>query len=211
MRAFVAIACVVLACLYGEAIRADTKEFDPEQFNQVIKVFDTKVKYPAASWQDDRLVDASEYYRQQEGPSFVFEQIPKGEKFDSWTKLYAIHGQMNEDLTYETYVKASLKVYFEVCGPDNFKLQVLQKSDINITVLIFCEDSPNATMAGYGAGVGEVTLMYLARPKTAFIKVYQHWRGDAYKAADQSSWPVGIDAVQMMIKRFQRIAFEMPK
>lgn len=211
MRAFVAIACVVLACLYGETSRADTEKFDPEKFNQVIKVFDTSVKYPAASWQDDRLVDSSEYYRNQQGPAFVFEQIPKGEKFESWSKLYAIHGQMNENLTFETYVKASLQVYFEVCGADNFKLQVLQKSDVHITVLIFCEDSPNGTMAGYGAGVGEVTLMYLARPKTAFIKIYQHWRGDAYKAADQSSWPASMDEVQMMIKRFKHIAFEVAK
>ncbi|MGJ3261171.1 MAG: hypothetical protein ACFE0S_16350 [Rhodospirillales bacterium] len=173
-----------------------------------IDVFDTAVRYPAPSWQDKPRQGASEINRREEDASFVLEQIPKGDTFEDWSKLYAVHGQLAPSLEFPTYVNRSVGVFLRVCGKENFKFKPLQKAESTFLILIMCEDSPNGKdLAGYGPGVGEITLMAMARPYDTFIKVYHHWRGESFSTADKSSWPVTPDKLNMMMARFKNIEY----
>ncbi len=206
MRVFVAIACIVLACLSGRAVQADTEKFDPDKFSQVMTIFDTVVIYPASSWQDERGLKASEYYRNAQPTSFVFEQIPKGEKFESWSKLYAVAGFKLPDLDLETFARASVGTYVQACATDKLKVQTVFAIDKRTMVIIFCEDFKDTlNNLGYKAGIGEITLMLLTQPFKTHLKIYQHWRGDSFDAADKSTWPVSEKTLQMMISRFVKI------
>lgn len=181
-------------------------EFDPEKFDQIVRIFGAVVSYPAPSWQDDRLLDASEYYRVEKQNNFLVEQIPKGERFESWTKLYAVGGYRNLNLDFKTFVASSLNVYIQACGKDSTKFQSLGGNEISTIVLIFCENSgAGPEQFGYRDGVGEVVIMFMAKAYGTHLKVYQNWRGDSFSTADRSSWPVTEEELKMMINRFSRI------
>jgi hypothetical protein len=197
--------CVLFLVI--QSVPADAADdFDPEKVSQQVKIFDTMVKYPAPSWMDERLLKASEYYRDSKPNTFIFEQIPKGEKFDSWTKLYAVTGTKAPQLDFKKFVWASLDVFAQACGKDNLKIQTVAAKEKQVMVVVFCEDSPNGpTQFGYGPGKGEITVMLFARPFDTHIKIYQHWRGESFDATDKASWPVSEDEVRMMISRFSGI------
>lgn len=206
--ALVSRALFALLVLFHLIPAAAADQAGANKISQETDVFDTAVRYPAPSWQDKPRQAANETNRQQEDASFVLEQIPKGDKFESWSKLYAVHGQLAPSLEFPTYVNRSVGVFLRVCGKENFKFKPLQKTESTFLVLIMCEDSPNGKdLAGYGPGVGEITLMALAQPYDAFIKVYHHWRGESFSAADKASWPVTPDKLNMMMARFRNIEY----
>ena len=92
--ALVSRALFALLVLFHLIPAAAADQAGANKISQETDVFDTAVRYPAPSWQDKPRQAANETNRQQEDASFVLEQIPKGDKFESWSKLYAVHGQL---------------------------------------------------------------------------------------------------------------------
>lgn len=133
------------------------------------------------------------------------EQIPKGQKFENWSQLYAVAAFNIGSLSFEQFIQQSLGVYVQTCGKENFKMQVLGKTEKSFVTIVFCENSPNSTGGGYGPGIGEITLFYMAKPFGTNIKIYHHWKGDSFDAADKSSWPVDEAAIKIMVERFKSI------
>jgi len=184
--------------------------FSPDKFNQVINIFDAAVQYPSPGWQQTmKPFSESEVYRDQKGPSFIFEQIPKGESFEAWTQLYAVHGAYLPkagNLTIKKYANLNMDGYIQSCGRENISISKLEDSTNALTIILFCAASPNGpTNLGYGADKGEISLMTFRRQDSTFIKIYHEWRGKTFNAADNSTWPVTSAALNEMIRRFQSV------
>ena len=205
-----ALTAALTAALSGNAASA-AGSFDPDKVTQSINIYEAVVAYPPPSWQTKANgIDEHEYNRQQQGPVFVFEQIPKGEKFNSWTKLYAVHGlyvgKAPTKPGLDFYVNASLGPFFQACGKENFSVQNLQNTPNAVSVVMFCTDSPNAPPGlGYGKGIGEIAVMTFRRHQSTFVKVYQEWRGDSFSLKDRASWPVNDAELKEMIRRIVRV------
>lgn len=174
---------------------------------QIINIFDALVQYPSPSWVTPEVpLHGSEYYRNAQGNQFIFEQIPKGEFFESWTKLYAIGGLYAPGVPLQSFVADSLGTYLKFCGKQHFRIQRVGVSENPFVVIIYCENSPNGpTKFGYGDGKGEITIMWIGHFKNTLMKVYQHWRGKRFSVLDKTSWPVNVAEVQMMARRFATI------
>ena len=181
----------------------------------VINIYDAVVTYPSPSWipqgaDTDQIMNGSEFFREQKGEVFVFEQIPKGQEFDSWTSIYAVSGlkvPTDSPVTMDLFVSSTLSGLANACdGRDNIFLHYLEKTEKAVTTLIFCQKfgkgpHPN----GYHSSMGEIGLFRFFRKKDTFIKVYQEWRGNGFIANNPDSWPMPKTELDQMVKRFQTI------
>ena len=184
--------------------------FNPEKFNQVINIFDAVVIFPAPSWQTSMTPFAeSELFRNQKGPVFIFEQIPKGESFEAWSQLYAVHGAYlpkADNLTIKKYANLNMEGFIQSCGRQNISITKLKDSASVLTILLFCAASPHGqSKLGYGPDKGEIALMTFRRQDDTFIKIYHEWRGKKFAAADESTWPVAPAVLNEIIRRFKGI------
>ncbi|MEK9970295.1 MAG: hypothetical protein VW600_14240, partial [Ferrovibrio sp.] len=138
MRKFVLPLIAFLVLLIQPAV---AQPVDPSKITQTINLFDAVAVYPAASWQ--RSADPSkdsEFYRNQNGPSFILEQIPKGEKFDKWSRLYAIAAVKMPGLTLKDFINQSLAPFYNACGKENFSAIAIQQSAEGITLRVLCQN-----------------------------------------------------------------------
>jgi len=184
--------------------------FNPDKINQVINIFDAVVQYPAPGWQQTmKPLSESEMYRDQKGPSFIFEQIPKSESFEAWTQLYAIHGAYLPkvgNLTIKKYANLNMDGFIQACGQQNIAITKLEDSAKALTIILFCAASPNGSAKlGYGPDKGEIALMTFRRQDNTFIKIYHEWRGQNFTATDNATWPVTPAVLNEMIRRFKSI------
>lgn len=188
---------------------AVAQPLDAPKISQTINLFDAVVIYPAPSWQ--RSTDPSkdsEFSRNQSGPSFILEQIPKGERFEKWSRLYAVAAVRVQGLTLKDFINQSLTPFYNACGKENFSVLALPQTHEGITLRVLCQNSPLGPVKfGYGDGVGEVTLMRFGQVGNTFIKIYQHWRGKSFIATDTATWPVPTAEVDMMMNRFEAVRF----
>ncbi len=188
----------------------DVKITDLNKITQLINIFGSTVKYPIPSWYKvGKSPSQSEYYRNQQSNQFVFEQIPKGDKFENWTRLYAVHGMTfpkEKDFPLKSYVYSSVIPFVQICGKENIEMQNIFETSISKTYLLVCQNSPLAPKgSGYGKGIGEVGLFRIFKSQNTFVKVYQEWRGKNFKINDKSTWPVSDEELVTMIKRFGNI------
>lgn len=180
-----------------------------------VRVYDVIVNYPPASWVTGRIdtaevLNLSEYWKNQNGPQFVIEQIPKGEAFEAWSKIYAVSGlhldQSKGSVPLAAFVRASIAPFAQVCGPSNIKLDVKEEAAADVTLVIFCTAMPGAgKVPGYDDGMAEIGLFRFLKAKNTFVKVYQEWRGKPFAVDDTATWPVSQDELGMMIERFKAI------
>ena len=177
---------------------------------QSLSAFGGSVTFPQATWVKGALSDAeSEFHREQHGGNVVWEQIPKGQSFQSWQQLYAVSAQSRRaaDQTILTSAVETGYVYMLVCGPENFEVITISQSLVDATYVYVCENSPKLSVVGYGEGIGEVSLHRVAFAGSAVFKVYHSWRGPKFDFQDRSTWPVSNDELDKVKERFRQISF----
>ncbi len=194
----------VFLALYSGAKAQDT--FDPDKITQIVNIYEAVVQYPVASWiTSENITEQFEAHRKQNGPMFLIEFIPKGEKFETWTKMLAIRGYYlpEKSLSLELMANSTLDPYLKVCGEQNLTADILSSSEEEITLLLICADSPKGDpKIGYGPGVGEVLLKTIRRYKNTYIEVYHEWRGRKFDLNDLNTWPVSKETLREMVRRF---------
>ena len=181
-----------------------------EKAPQLTKMFEAVISYPLPSWIEPPIsLDQSEYYTNRQGASYLIEQVPKGEKFTAWNRLYAIHGVMyknGKNINLDKYAVLNFGPLIKACGKENFFLQRIFQTKTSQTFLIVCQDTPHSQPgSGYGRGVGEVGIFRFIKFKNTLIKVYQEWRGKSFVAKDKMTWPVSQEELKTMVKRFAYI------
>jgi len=178
---------------------------DPEKFSIKINLFEITASLPAPSWQKtmDTMAE-SKVFKKQTGPQFIFELIPKGDKFESWSKIYAAYALKSSTTTFKNFINGSLGVFFQACGKENFGTQLLGKSDTARLYLIMCQSTgAGPAKLGYGKDIGEATLMMLSQHRSTLVKIYHSWRGPKFSKTDNRTWPVAKSELQEMVRRFK--------
>lgn len=202
-------AAIGFALLIVLTVSAAGAAAQSEQVRQTINVYEAIVTYPGPVWYvEGDPIDASEHYRKQTGPVFVFEQIPKGQKFDSWTSLYAVRGYYlaaRPDLTMDQFVSANLLLpYEEMCGRKNIAIEVLERLTDRFMLLFVCQNSASGPAAmGYRDGIGELSVYRAFKVKSTFVEVFQKWRGPSFTVGDNSTWPVALADVNHVVARLR--------
>ncbi|PIW30714.1 MAG: hypothetical protein COW30_01705 [Rhodospirillales bacterium CG15_BIG_FIL_POST_REV_8_21_14_020_66_15] len=187
---------------------ADAQQGPSAALLSTVPVYDAIVHFPGPSWLvAGNPADQIEFRREQNGATFVLEQIPKGEKFETWTQMYALMALYNESLTLNDFIVQSLGLYLEACGKENFSLRKsFKQGDAGPTYLIICRDTPNGPENfGYGNGVGEIAAMTFRQYKNTFVKVYHEWRGKAFQSDDTQSWPVSTPVLKDMLQNIKTV------
>jgi len=201
------VGLVAVGMLFGVSPTSAQQAPNFDRAPQVIKIFNAIVSYPLPSWIKPPIsLDQSEYYKDQQGPSFLLEQIPKGEKFESWSRLYAVHGTViknGQNITLDNYAFLNFGPLIKACGKENISLQRIHQSKHSQSFVVLCQDTPHAQPgSGYGQGVGEVGLFRFTKFKNTFIKIYQEWRGQSFDSTNNTTWPVSQEELKIMIRRF---------
>ena len=194
---------------------------EPADVRQVVRLFDAVASYPAPSWiddkmaQSDKLLEMSEFNRKQEQNEFILEQIPKGESFSNWTKLYAVFAvkiPASAGFSLEGFVNGSLAPFIQSCGRPNFTIQPLERTGEKMVTLVFCQNSPRAQEGtGYGEGIGEIGLFHFQKVKDTYVKVYHEWKGKNFSLEDQSGWPIKVEKLRDIADRFRTISISEHK
>ena len=186
------------------------KKPDMKYVRAAIKLFDATANIPVPGWQ--KSLDASHDSRiiqKRNKTDFLLEFIPKREKFERWTRLYAVRAEKNLKLSLAVAYKAQLAVYVRSCGLGGLKQQILKKSARLVFFVLFCPSSARGPKKfGYGPEVGEISLFWMAKHKATLVKVYHHWRGPRFDLKNMKSWPVSKAHVQDMIARFAAITLK---
>ncbi|MDX5594453.1 hypothetical protein [Pseudovibrio sp. SPO723] len=201
---------IAFGLLPGTSVSAEGQDKAPD-FIQSIQVYEAVISYPPPMWiKAGEPIGQSEYFRHQNGPEFIFEQIPKGQKFESWTQLYAVRGdyiKLDQDVSLDAYLSMSLQPFIDICGQENATVQRISESGSSGTFLLICQDTPHAPEGGvYGKGTGEVALFHFAKVNDTFVKVYHEWRGKSFLVQNPETWPVKQDVLVSAIERFQSIS-----
>lgn len=204
---FVQIVCVTILVTKAWLPEVVAAERDGKNIEITINLFDAVAVFPPPSWQvTPKISEEHEMHRQSAGNQFILEFIPKGESFESWTKMHAVYAIKTPRLGFDKFVELSIQPFRRACGVDNLEEREVKREESSVLLMILCTDSPEGpSKFGYGEGIGEVTLMWLGHLKETKIKVYQHWRGDAYSADDADTWPVGGAVFSRSVDEFKGI------
>lgn len=177
--------------------------------SQVITLFDAIASHPGPSWQSTDNLLGSEVNRSQQGPSFILEQIPKGEAFKSWKRLYGVFALKQPGLGLNDFINMSLAPFLNACGKENFFANVVEKKETSLLVRVICQNTPQAPPnIGYGEGIGEISLIWFGQSGSTLVKIYQQWRGAKFDANAIATWPVSTDELQGMSLRLSTAALQ---
>ncbi|MDB9703842.1 hypothetical protein OAA86_07080 [Rhodospirillales bacterium] len=123
-------------------IEAD--EASVETASQVVNLFDAVAKYPVPSWfKPGNYFEQFEPYKEQKGATFILGQIPKGESFDKWSKLFAVLAYQSSNLTMEKLVNVMLNPIYQMCGKAHFSSKPVDRTPDGDTYIVTCQKTPN--------------------------------------------------------------------
>jgi hypothetical protein len=142
----------------------------------------------------------------------VIRHLPKGETLDNWTRLYEISGYYlgeGHNHTVDTAAMAGVGPYRRLCTPNRLFMQVVAQDERSFTTLVYCESAgQGAGTPGYGPSVGEIGLIRSYLIGNTVLKAIHAWRGTLFLYGDQTTWPVGPDEINLMIRRFAALQAE---
>ncbi len=135
----------------------------------------------------------------QGNPTVINELIPAGESFEAWTTLFATMIEENLPYTLDEYLSIQYGVYRNACGTPPDAMVFLEKTDSEALYLIPCpkyNDNPTK---------GEVAVFFIYKTGDDFIKVYRHWRGDAFPLGDAAGWPATRAEIDSFLREVPNI------
>ncbi|MBL4614326.1 MAG: hypothetical protein JKY27_05570 [Magnetovibrio sp.] len=208
---------LMAAVIFGAPLSYAKEAFNPVKITQVVNIYEAVVSHPVPSWITSEVdfFDQIEIYRKQQGDGFLIEFIPKGERFEAWSKMLAVQGAyvpQLKDLPLERIALSTFQPLAQACGKDNLKSQKIESNESVVTILMLCRASPNGPATiGYGANKGEIILKSVHRFKSTFIEIYHEWRGEKFDFDDQSTWPTPLNTINEMIRRFKTVKISESK
>ena len=203
------LALAVLAFCQPGAVGA-TEPVDAQQIASPINVYEASVAYPGPSWVSSAdYLDQVEVNREKHGPNFLLQYIPKGEKFEDWSKMLTVSAHYvpkADKLNLSQMAVGGFQALMRACGRDNFKIQRIAKGENTVTFAMYCASTPYGPVrTAYGPDTGEVILKNLHRYKDTYIEVYESWRGPKFDLEDETTWPVSRATLDETIRKFAHI------
>lgn len=177
---------------------------DSPTIMQTMQLFEGTIKFPLPTWQkiEDGLGDV-EVSRKQEKNAFSLEQIPKGQAFDSWTRLYGVYGWYLPDYDMKRFIEESLNALSMGCKVQT-RFTLISANSANIIMTYHCDDLTDVLVQGGNSA--ESGFLYISQVNNTFAKVCQAWRGkaDDLKA---NKWPITKQAATDAVHDMQTIRF----
>ncbi|MEL3891964.1 hypothetical protein V6B08_16915 [Ferrovibrio sp. MS7] len=179
-----------------------------DKTTQTVRLFDAVAKHPGPSWQKyEEPLGGSEVNRQQRETAFIQEQIPKGDSFKAWKRLYGVVAQKLPGMPMQDFINQSLTPLVQACGRENFTATVQPLANDYTLIRVVCQNTPHIPVgSGYGEGVGEVGVFWFGKQGDTLVKIYQQWRGSKFSASQAASWPVSSEEVDTMTQRLSTTA-----
>lgn len=205
-RALASMAALALMAGPALAQAAGTLPFAYEDGKLVLNSLGQTLTMPAPDWAADasdaealsELVSAR--FLEESGQAHL-EIYRRGEGEAFWTTLYGarISNQTNMELA--DFRSVVINVYAQSCKPETVALFQLEpdQEDKLPPVGYVC----GAYLDGFTdfAGQGEVMVMGFYKSASGLGMVYQEWRGEAFDAADPTTWPIAADVVEGQMAR----------
>ncbi|MFT6658830.1 MAG: hypothetical protein ACJAZW_001995 [Maritalea sp.] len=204
---FKAIAIFVLLGLSPTAAQAE------EPPNHNVMLYGNLLLFHGPSWVSsvENSIELSEISRKNEKTHFLLELIPKNEKFESWSKIFAVLAEPDKSLTPEIIAEQTYGVYGGACNDAVFDSVQLPKTGNSGTQLsgylfvIHCPSYRNDPKRG------QITAYRILKSGDVTARVYQEWRGPAYDVQDKASWPASFNEISLMVQRLLATSFVSPE
>ncbi|MBS0521512.1 MAG: hypothetical protein JSR90_22635, partial [Proteobacteria bacterium] len=128
--------------------------------------------------------------------TFLLEEIPKAETFQTWKQMLKVtgaHTREAQKIGLHGAVERSIGGYLGACEENAFGLEVLSQDESSVIFVVACGNTPKGPAdIGYGDGVGEVAVARLFIVKDTIVQVQYSWRGAKFGLADRNAYPVPI-------------------
>ncbi len=168
-----------------------------ERSTITMKTFSVVSKIAPPPWATGR--DFGELFRD-EGTTtsghkfFIWEAIPSGEKFDNWTRLYAITAENPSNGEIDDYVNGQINRFSEACS--DVAVQFSETTPPNQKIfIVYCEaykDRPE---------LGEVAFLNMQLVNQTLVKNYLHIRGPKFQIRNASHAPFPMEQMRDAIYR----------
>jgi hypothetical protein len=158
----------------------------------IANLFESTAVYAPPPWVKtaNMMQEVETHQAQGAGPQntevIIMEYIPKGQSFDAWTELYAIHAERPLTGTSESYRNGMLSVYDDACVDVTWQ----QSNTVEVgseLFVVYC--------AGYRdqPSLGEVAVFHMKKSNETLVKNYYHKRVAAFDLAGlQEELPIDV-------------------
>ena len=177
---------------------------------QQIELFDVILRYPQPPWvvgslERSELLNRSKFYRDFSGNTFVLEQIPSGQEFDTWDSLFAVTAEelaVGRRFSMQDFIGLAERQNRLVCVDRGYAIQVLRATQNDSIVFMVCGSTEKgSTTIGYGPGVGEASLWRFLIYDDTYLKIYQRWRSSDFTIENRDDWPMTEVELREMVRR----------
>lgn len=144
---------------------------------------------PWSSGNKKDILNESRLSRQQKGPLFVIESIPKDQKFESWKTLFGIKANKYQTSpNIDQWVYSNLIVFKQNCN--GYQSRLISKNKHFALVYVFCPAIKKTNLNQNKEKTGEIAVFSFFTLNRVAISHYLEWRGKAFTIANKNSWPV---------------------
>lgn len=123
-------------------------------------------------------------------PLVISEFIPQGQSFDNWQELFAILIEEDTELSLDQYKSQQIGRFTGACDLDPAHVFPFETDPHYMIFVIPCGNYKAAPETG------EVAIIFMAMAKTHLVKIYHHFRGQAFPPLDMAQWPASQEAMQ---------------
>lgn len=179
----------------------------PQDEYMVLDALGHQLVLPMPDWltQDtssEELLDRVSATFEADGGQAHLEIYPRGESEAFWSELYGARIMSPSATALPDLRDVIIDVYGRACRPETIALfQLEPDAGEEIPPLGFVCGAYR-DLPGY-AGQGEVMIMGFYRSPKGIAVVYQEWRGEAFDAADASTWPVSAEEIEQRAAQFK--------
>ena len=187
---------IFLVVIFSVGVFAEEKKI-----SSVVNLYGVIFQYGIPPWvgKTDNPLAEFKPYRSQKGNDFILEFIPADETFEDWNTMFAVSATRNNRTVpvniWKDYVLSTLK---SACM--GYKENTLVMKGHVALAQITCPRVKGAPMKGYEGGKGEIAVFAFLIHDNVLINHYIEWRGKAFDADDQTTWPVTQEEIEKAIE-----------
>jgi len=169
-----------------------------------MKLYDGVITFPPPLWiKTKEELGNFKVSRHQDKNSFTFEQIPKDQKFESWTQMYGVYAWYLPEYDLKRFIAESLNALALGCKAEPKSVPV--SADKNAAILTYhCGELVDDLVVN-GNNV-ESGFLFMGQVDHSFAKVYQAWRGNS-KDIGTEKWYFNDQIIAKAIKNMESIRY----
>jgi len=167
---------------------------DAKGSTQNIHIFDSVLTFPYPDWFKTGLV--GDIYKKQDGPTFIYEQVPINENLSDWQEMFAVSAINNDSPKYNiaAFIDMTFKRYEKYCGVKDFVAEPIMQKNNDEMYIIFCSDTNNSiNTTESDTSYGEVAIFRFIKHHDTYIKIYQEWKVPTFDL-NSANGVTGIDS-----------------